>query len=130
VGRAGDDLTNSLSLPRNFSVSTAERVRALIGGPPAYALRRRRIEDLEAWIVRSIREYEAKGSRVDLASPPAPLGRAMATLVRLVESHNRYYPIEASLPIDVATGELVELGKRWRPMPVPTVAELVGRARR
>ena len=36
---------------RNFTISLADHVRAA-AGPPAYALRRRRIEDLEATLVK------------------------------------------------------------------------------
>jgi len=118
-----------LTYQRNFSVSTAERVRALLGGPPAYALRRRRIEDLEVEIVRAIRAHEAKTeARFDPSAAPAALERAVSSLRALIEAHNRYYPIEANLPIDVATGELVDIGKRWSPMSLPTLEELVARA--
>jgi hypothetical protein len=114
---------------RNFSVSTSERVRALVGGPPAYMLRRRRIEDLEAWIIGAIRAWEDKTqARLDPDAVPAVLKRAIVSLRKLVEAHNEYYPIEANLPIDPKTGELVELGKRWLPKPVPTLDDLVARA--
>src|SRR5688572_31393541 len=38
---------NSADPPRNFALPMEERVRALTVGAPAYALRKRRIEDLE-----------------------------------------------------------------------------------
>jgi hypothetical protein len=115
---------------RNFTVSTEERVRALVTGPPAYMRRRRRIEDLEASIVRSIRAHEVKiESPFDPDVPPATILHAFSSLSALVEAHNRYYPIEAELPIDVATGEPIESGKRWAPMPRPTLKDLSTRAR-
>jgi hypothetical protein len=125
-----DDVKSTLVGPRNFTTSTAERVRAVVAGPPAFALRRRRIEDLEASIVRAIAETESKtGERFDPSAVPAGIARALATLRRLVEIHNAYYPIEASLPIDVTTGELLDLGRRWKPMPMPTLEALTVRAR-
>ncbi len=114
---------------RNFSVSTAERIRALVGGPPAYMLRRRKIEDLETSIVSAIRAHEEKTqARLDPRAAPAALKRAVSSLRALVEAHNKYYPIEANLPIDPRTGELVEFGKRWSPEPLPTFEDLIARA--
>ena len=124
------NLKQTLILPRNFSVPTAERVRAIIAGPPAYAVRKRRIEDLEVRIVSAIAAHEARTSvPLDSSAPPPVLARSFALLKRLVEHHNAYYPIEANLPVDVATGELLELGKRWHPMPAPSLEELIARAR-
>jgi hypothetical protein len=116
-------------LPRNFTVTADERMRALIAGPPAYARRRRRIEDLEAAIIHRLRAYAETTKRpVDLAAPPAPLVRALASLRELVEAHNRYYPIEANLPIDRATGGLLDGSEPWVPMALPTLESLVARA--
>jgi hypothetical protein len=130
VAGESDDLKNTLFLPRNFSVTTAERLRALVAGPPAFALRRRKIEDLEASILRGMRAHEeATGAPIDSGSPPRPLVRAVALLQKLVEAHNRYYPIEASLPVDLATGEFVDRGKRWQPMTLPTLETLLARRR-
>jgi hypothetical protein len=134
VGRNGDDVTSTLVGPRNFSLDKEERLRALVSGPPAFAVRRRRMEDLEASIVRAIADHEAKtGAPLDPTAPPPPaIARALAALRRLVETHNRYYPVEASLPIDVATGELMDLGKHWEPLAVPTLESLsaLSRSRR
>lgn len=126
----GDDVTGTLVGPRNFSLNTQERLRALVAGPPAFALRRRKMEDLEASIVRAISAHEEKtGAPLDPSALPVEIVRALASLRRLVETHNRYYPIEASLPIDVATGELLELGRRWAPIPLPTLENLSARSR-
>jgi hypothetical protein len=110
------------------NLDTAERIRALVTGPPAYVLRRRRIEDLEASILRAIRTYAAKtGARMSPDSPPAGVRRSLSVLHQLIEAHNAYYPIEASLPIDAATGYLLDFGKPWTPMPPPTLVELIAR---
>jgi hypothetical protein len=130
VGRNGDGVTSTLVGPRNFSLDKEERLRALVSGPPAFALRRRKMEDLEASIVNAIADHEFRaGGPLDLGAPPAGIARALATLRRLVEIHNRYYPIEATLPTDVATGELMDRGKPWEPLPVPTLETLSAQAR-
>ena len=46
----------------------------------------------------------------------------------LIGRHNRYYPIEANLPIDVRSGKLLERGAPWRPLPAVTMDELLARA--
>jgi hypothetical protein len=114
---------------RNFTMTTEERVRALVAGPPAFALRRRRIEDLEAAIPRAIRAHEQRtGERVETERLPRGIARAFAELERLVAAHNAYYPIEARLPIDPHTGALVERGAPWRPMPAASIARLLAAA--
>src|SRR4051794_4379551 len=111
-------------------LDAAERIRALVAGPPAYVLRRRRIEDLEAAILKAIRTNEAKTGPVSPSSPPPAVKRWYALLHELIEAHNRYYPIEAVLPIDAITGALLDFGGRpWAPMRIPTLPELIERAR-
>jgi hypothetical protein len=119
----------SSALPRNFTVTTDERVRAMMSGPPAYMRRRRRIEDLEANIVFAFRAHAEKGP-IDHDHLPVALVRALASLRELVALHNRYYPIEANLPIDIATGGLLDFGKPWAPMPMPTFESLLAAGRR
>lgn len=110
-------------------LDTAERIRALVSGPPAYVLRRRKIEDLEASIIRAARAYRAKeGAAMPPASPTPAVRRSFALLRQFIEAHNKYYPIEASLPIDAITGVLLDFGKRWTPLPLPTLEELIARA--
>jgi hypothetical protein len=54
---------------------------------------------------------------------------ALATLCRLTKEHNRYYPIEANLPMDPKTGRMLERGEAWRPLPLPTLESLRGSRR-
>ena len=51
------------------------------------------------------------------------------SLNELIAKHNRYYPIEANLPMELRTGRLIERGVPWRPMPAVTAADLLARAR-
>jgi hypothetical protein len=123
----------TLDPARNFTLTTEDRVRAVAAGPPAYMRRRRAIEDLEEGIVRVLVSHcetaVAQGAGPeDLAAHAqsnAPL-RALERLNDLIERHNRYYPIEANLPLHPRTGELMDRsGEPWRPMKRRSIEELV-----
>jgi hypothetical protein len=109
---------------RNFSLSVEQRIAALVSGPPAYAVRLRKIEDLEAELIAALRD--AAGSQ----SIPISVARSLEELNRLIADHNRYYPIECNLPMDAATGRLLEMGEPWKPRPPATIDRLQARARR
>ena len=115
---------DTVAPPRNFTLSLENRLRAYAMGVPGYMRRRRRIEDLEArllgLIVQAAAPREVATSREFTAE--------LAQLNDLIARHNRYYPIEANLPIDVRTGRLLERGAPWRPLAVVTVANLLERA--
>lgn len=117
------------NLPRNFTITTAERLRALAAGPPAFARRLRRIEDLGPAIVRAILEHEADhGSIASAASLPDPIRAEVERLNRLIDDHNRYYPIEAHLPMDLRTRSYLDWGEPWSPLPPVSAEELLTRA--
>lgn len=107
-------LEQTASPARNFTLTTEERVRAIVTGVPAWARRRKRIEELSAQIPELHRAGE--GSTVK---------KRLAELVKLVDAHNAYYPIEANLPLDPETSRLMELGEPWRPLPWPTLESLL-----
>jgi hypothetical protein len=90
-----------------------DRLRALAAGPKAYMRRRRRIEDLEAEIVQDIRA----DATVDIERVPPRILKKLDLLNELVNRHNEYFPIEANLPFDPNTGQMLELGVPWVPMP-------------
>jgi hypothetical protein len=116
--------------PCNFTLTLEERLRALGGGPPAFAVRRRRIEDLGEAIVRALCRHEAKaGAPLDPAALPLLVRREIERLNRLIDDHNRYYPIEARLPMDIRTGELMDWGEPWVPLPPVSAEALVAAAR-
>jgi len=52
----------------------------------------------------------------------------LAKLNDLIARHNRYYPIEANLPIEVRSGRLLERGRPWQPPVAVTTADLLARA--
>jgi hypothetical protein len=117
-------VVDTVTPPRNFTLSIEDRLRAYAHGVPSYIRRRRRIEDLEAKLVAKIAAAEAPTKMA--ASPEVT--EDLARLNELIARHNRYYPIEANLPIDVRTGRLLERGAPWRPSPSVTAADLLARA--
>lgn len=102
---------------RNFTLTTAERVQAAAIGPPAWARRRKRIEELQGIIVTL-----ARGGRTRDAN------KKLAELVKLIEAHNTYYPMEANLPFDPITSRVMEGGEPWKPLPRPTLESLLDAA--
>jgi hypothetical protein len=115
---------DTVAPPRNFTLSLEERLRAYAQGAPGYIRRRRRIEDLEAQLIEKL---AAAAAPQEEASSRA-VAEQLALLNDLIDKHNRYYPIEANLPIDVRTGRLLERGAPWRPLPPVTAADLLTRA--
>ena len=112
--------------PRNFTLSLEQRLQAYAQGVPSHLRRRRRIEDLEERLLGKLAAAEAPAETAASADFTAEL----AQLNDLIERHNRYYPIEARLPIDVRSKLLFERGAPWRPLPSVTAADLLGRFRR
>jgi hypothetical protein len=109
---------------RNFTLSIADRLRAYAAGPPGHLLRRRRIEDLEARLVEKVAAAESPAG----AAASAELTAELAQLNDLIARHNRCYPIEANLPMDVRTRRLIERGAPWRPHPPVVATDLLARA--
>ncbi len=123
---------NSVDPQRNFSLSIGERIRALTIGAPAYATRKKSIEDQEASHVRTLVVlYDTlTGRGRERAAVVQALHEKAAAfnlekLNRLVDAHNQYYPIEANLPCDPRTGEYLIYGRPWSPERPWTVTRLV-----
>jgi hypothetical protein len=110
---------------RNFTMTSEARIGALISGPPPFAVRLRRIEELEEDVVAALCECERTGA----SSIPIAVARRIDEANALIRDHNRYYPVERNLPIDAATGGLLEMGEPWRPKPPLTIDALRARAR-
>jgi hypothetical protein len=124
----GEDPPAASEYPLNFTLTTAERVRAIVAGPPAWSVRLRRIERLEEEIVAAL-VAEAHRTGAPPSAIPLALAPKMATLDRLVAAHNAYYPIEANLPSDPRTRDVMEGGQPWQPMDVPRAEVLLAAAR-
>jgi len=125
-------IDETLAPLRNFSITAADQIRAA-AGPPAFMRRKRHIEDL----TDSLRECaasaiartggDAVAARAVLESQAAVV-RSLRELNRLIASHNRYYPIEANLPIDPVTRVQLDRGaprRPWRPLPAVTLCDVV-----
>jgi hypothetical protein len=129
------DALASIDPPRNFSISTEERVRALAVGVPAYAARKRRIEDAyEGFVHTLVALHDALEARTlperecELALLTEARTFDLAAVNRLIEVHNRYYPIEADLPIDPLTGVFLMREEPWQPEPSLSAEGLVASA--
>ena len=103
---------------RNFRPDVASHVGAL-GGPLPYMQRVREIERLTEQHERELAD-EWMALAADIRDP-AELARAwrktaqrrnFAEVNELIDRHNRFFPIEARLPMDPRTGDFVRIGGR------------------
>jgi hypothetical protein len=121
-------LDETLAPIRNFTITTADRVRAA-AGPPAYIRRKRHIEDLRATLEEQVAGAIARaGGDVDAARRDAESNAAVVKSLReldcLIVAHNRYYPIEANLPLDPTTRVQLDRGRPWQPLPTVTLRDV------
>ena len=125
---------NSADPLRNFALTVDERIRALTIGVPAWAARKRKIEDDQARLVGELVALHdtltAKGrsdAEIDAALSSAAAALDLRKLDELVGKHNRYYPIEANLPMD-RRGNYLMYGRVWQPEEAITPVRLVAMA--
>ncbi len=126
VKQAPKKIEELLGPSRNFRLAFEERLRAIVSGVPAYIRRRRLIEDLVAAKLQILLNLKSGGaSAEDLRAKAESLD--LRRINDLIDRHNRYYPIEANLPVDPHSGVLLDRGERWRPMDPVTPEALVAR---
>lgn len=97
---------------RNFTAA-ADSYLAALGGPLPYMQRLRQIADeTEAHehalaLRRAELEAECDGNEAELARRWRELARrwSFGVVNELIEAHNRWFPIEARLPMDPRTGD-------------------------
>ena len=125
---------NSADPSRNFTLTVDERIRALTIGVPAWAARKRKIEDDQQRLVAELVELHDKliakrrsADEIEVALDAAARSLDLAKLNELVGSHNRYYPIEANLPMD-RRGNYLAYGRVWKPEEPYTAIRLVALA--
>ncbi|MCK6529328.1 hypothetical protein L6R50_17830 [Myxococcota bacterium] len=120
-------------LPVNFTVSARDRVKAM-GGAPAFAVRARRWEDaLRVFWSRVERAWERAGRE---SADDAEFGRRWAAEVAGLdlrplrdeaEAFNRYFPVEADLPMDPVSGDYTRHGERFARVVPPTPEDVLAR---
>lgn len=100
-------------------ISMQDRVKALaVGGAPAWSRRLKRIHDLTEAITAQLADdwrAQAGAARGDRARFAAAWKRhaeahTFAEINELIARHNRYFPAEANLPMDVKTLDYVAFG--------------------
>lgn len=112
-----------LKIPQvNFTVSLESKVRSMFG-PPHFATRARRIENLTRKLMDDL-AAEYAGMIERFREDPDTFDREWNRLVRsveldklndLIEKHNKYYPIEANLQIDPESGAPLLGSVPWKP---------------
>lgn len=124
---------NSADPPRNFTLSVNDRIRAIAVGAPAYARRKKSIEDREdRYVAVLVDLHDTLVASRESFVTSAMLDRAatfdLKRLNALIATHNRYYAIEANLPIDPRTGGYLVYGRPWLPTEPWTAERLVAQA--
>jgi hypothetical protein len=109
-------------------ISLPERVRALaIGGAPAWSRRLKRIHDLTLAATAQLQgewhrtAAQARGDRQRFAEAwqQHAVSYDFAQINDLVDRHNRYFPAEANLPMDIKTLDYVSYsGGDYRRQPL------------
>jgi hypothetical protein len=109
-------------------ISLPERVRALaIGGAPAWSRRLKRIHDLTLAATAQLQgewhrtAAQARGDRQRFAAAwqQHAVSYDFAQINDLVDRHNRYFPAEANLPMDIKTHDYVSYsGGDYRRQPL------------
>lgn len=127
----GPTAHNSADPIRNFTLTVDQRIRALTIGAPAYAIRKRKIEDTEEqWVTTLVALREKMHAQ---GAHPADIENALREkaskfdyqrLNELVALHNRWYPVEANLPMDSQSNYLV-YGRVWQPETPFTAARIL-----
>ena len=117
------DLTGkALKIPKkNFTTTIDQKIRSY-AGPPAYALRARKIEDSIAHLYNNL-EVRYSELLENFGKEPIEFARKwkevinsleLDTINRLIEKHNEYYPIEANLPMDMETSRYMLGSAPWK----------------
>lgn len=126
---------NSADPSRNFTLTVDERIRALTIGVPAWAARKRKIEDDQQRLVGELLELhdtlaatKRTAEEIERALLTAATALDLTKLNELVGSHNRYYPIEANLPMD-RRGNYLVYGRVWKPEEPYSAVRLVALTR-
>lgn len=106
-----------------FRLTLDERLAGAAGGPPAWSLRLKSIEEwdrmIEDTLTAEARELNAQdlSAREHTRVWEAKLdGIDLGRINDLIDQHNRYYPIEANLPSDPITRLFMRGTEPFRPL--------------
>jgi hypothetical protein len=110
---AADSPLHGRPLPRRARLERAslERYLRAAGGPLLYMRRLRQIEEATRRHAQALDERRAElaaalpAGDVDAAWRAEAEAWDFADVNRLIEQHNRWYPVEAQLPMDPRTGD-------------------------
>ncbi|MBI4329494.1 MAG: hypothetical protein HY685_06485 [Chloroflexi bacterium] len=106
-----------------FSFSVEEAVKGAVQGPPRYIRPLKQIEDLTDQALERLRlrwrqlaqELKERPEAFAEAWLAAARRERFSRINRLIDQHNRYYPIEADLPMDPRTGGYrLRCGGTWK----------------
>ncbi len=124
-----------LKIPQaNFTISLENKVKSMFG-PPHYATRARRIENITQKLIEDL-AVEHENMKQEYDDRPEVFARKWQELIaslelddlnELIEKHNQYYPMEANLQIDPETGAPLAGAVPWEPKKKITVEELLKR---
>jgi hypothetical protein len=117
---AADSPLRGRPLPERVRLerATLERYLRAAGGPLLYMRRLRQIEEGTRRHEQALAERRAE---LAAETPPAEVADAWRTeaetwdftdVNHLIEQHNRWYPVEAQLPMDPRTGDYALVGGR------------------
>jgi hypothetical protein len=112
-------------------ISLQDRVKALaVGGAPAWSRRLKRIHDLTVALTAELQgdwhtlAQKARGDRARFEAAWRQHARSFdfGQVNELIDRHNRYFPAEANLPMDVKTLDYVSFaGGDYRRSPLDAV---------
>ena len=124
-----------LNIPEfNFTIPLEKKVQAL-SGPPYYAVRARRIEQLTDQLMEELTVNYSKMMKQFSNSPEVFAQKwkesvesvELDTINDLIERHNNYYPVEANLTIDPKSEALMFGSAPWEPRKKVTKESLLQR---
>lgn len=120
-------------LSTNFTVTTQDRLKAA-SGAPAWSRRTKALDDRLEKLWQGLEEEYQRLQGQSLAR--AEFSRRwrgtvdsipLDEIARQVSDYNEYFPIEANLPIDPATGQFRMMSSLFEPRKAPTRDEILRR---
>ncbi len=120
---------------RNFSVSADKEIQSYISRAPEFAIRARRIEDaIERLYSNLENQYNKLNAEYGIDSivfkekwTDIIDNVELDEINELIDKHNKYYPIEAGLPLDPMSGQYMFGAIPWKGKEKITKVEIIRR---